>query len=189
MAPGKYFSIFILILLLPQQGHSREWRLDSLLKDFHFEASFGQSLLFISDEHSQSLLNSDNIVVPTSSWLFFTEMRTNKKCRYPLFFNLPTESKQRYVNGTWEYKKASPTMGTGIEFRLFQIKVSANTKIEGEIGPLATLVLDGKQSFVVPLVAGRLRVARGENFIMYMGFSYTFGLNTMGLLYGTGSNF
>jgi len=38
-------------------------------------------------------------------------------------------------------------------------------------------------------MAARLRIMRGENFVMYIGTSYSFGINTWGVLYGTGTVF
>ena len=164
-------------------------QIDSLKKNFHFELSFGQSLLFISNSKLIDIHNQSNLVVPTSSMLFFAEMRSDKKLRIPIFFNLPTESKSFLVNGQLVYEKASPTLGTGAEFKLFQIKLDAKSKIEAEVGPLLSVVLDGSNSMFVPIIAGRVKIMRGENFIIYIGGSYTFGVNTLGMFYGTGSVF
>ena len=81
------------------------------------------------------------------------------------------------------------SLGSGLQFKLFQIKIDSKSKIECEAGPLASVVLDGKNSLVVPIIAGRVKIMRGENFIMYIGGSYTFGINTIGMFYGTGSGF
>ncbi len=121
--------------------------------------------------------------------LFFSEFRTNRNLRIPVFFNLPTEAKPFLVNGLLVYEKASPSIGSGLEFKLFEIKIDARSKIEAEVGPLAAVILDGRKSQVAPLIAGRIKIMRGENFIMYIGGSYTFGVNTLGMLYGTGSVF
>jgi hypothetical protein len=164
--------------------------LDSLRKKIpHFELSFGQSLLFISNSDLINLRNTKNVVLPTSAMLFFAEFRSDKKIRIPIFFNLPTEAKPFLVNGQLILEKASPTLGSGLEFRLFQIKIDSKSKIEGEAGPLVTMILDGQKSQAVPLLAGRIKIMRGENFIMYIGGSYTFGVNTLGMFYGTGSVF
>ncbi len=177
------------LLLTLWVNNARAIQLDTLRKNIHFEVSFGQSLLFISNSTLVNVHNDKNIVLPTASFLFFTELRTNKKVRIPVFFNLPTESKQFIVNGQPVYEKASPTLGTGLEFKLFQIKIDARSKIECEVGPLASVILDNKNSTLVPIIAGRFKIMRGENFLMYIGGSYTFGVNTLGMFYGTGSVF
>lgn len=181
-----YLSISLVIFSIGKTG---ALNLDSLRNKMHFELSFGQSLLFISNSDLVNLHNSSNIVLPTSSLLFFTELRPYKKIRIPVFFNLPTEAKPFLANGQLVYEKASPTLGSGAEFKLFEIKIDSKSKIETEIGPLVTVILDGHKSQMVPLIAGRIKILRGENFIMYVGGSYTFGVNTLGMFYGTGSVF
>ena len=189
-------SIFILRVLLISTSlvmnssiKVNAMNLDSLRNKMHFELSFGQSPLFISNSDLVNLHNSSNIVLPTSSLLFFAELRPYKKIRIPVFFNLPTEAKPFLANGQLVYEKASPTLGSGAEFKLFEIKIDSKSKIETEIGPLLTVILDGHKSQMVPLIAGRIKILRGENFIMYVGASYTFGVNTLGMFYGTGSVF
>jgi hypothetical protein len=72
----------------------------------------------------------------------------------------------------------------------FQIKLDEKSKMEFEIGPLASFLFDTKNSIrVAPIIAGRIKILRGENFIMYIGTSYSFGINALGLLYGTGTSF
>jgi hypothetical protein len=63
-----------------------------------------------------------------------------------------------------------PWIGNELEFRLFQVKIDSKSKIEGEAGPLVTVVLDGHSSQAVPLLAGRIKIMRGENFIMWSVF-------------------
>jgi hypothetical protein len=59
-----------------------------------------------------------------------------------------------------------------------------------EAGPLISCLIDTKKSVrFAPILAARIKILRGENFIMYLGTSYSIGINAMGLLYGTGSAF
>ena len=162
---------------------------DSCVARLHFEVSFGQSVLFISNSDIVNLHNTRNIVLPTSSLLLFTELRTDRKVRIPFFFNLPTESKSFLVNNQLINEKASPTLGSGVQVKLFGLNLYDKARIEGEAGALAGVVLDGRHSAVAPLLAARLKILRGDYFVLYLGTTYTFGLNTMGLLYGTGSIF
>lgn len=163
---------------------------DTLKKNSHFELSFGQSLLFISSSKQVDLRNESAVVVPTNSILFFIELRPQKTIRIPVFFNLPTETKQFLVNGQLINERASPTFGGGTVFRLFKIKIDEHSKLDFEIGPLASFIFDKNNVIkVAPVVAGRLRIMRGENFVMYVGGSYSFGIDALGLLYGTGTIF
>jgi len=156
----------------------------------HFEVSFGQSLLFISSDKQNSLRSELSVIVPTSAILFFVEFRPKKIIRVPVFFNLPTETKQYLVNGQIINERASPTFGSGFEFRLFQIKIDERSKLDFEIGPLASFIFDKNNVIkIAPLVAGRFRLMRGENFVMYLGGSYSLGINALGILYGTGTIF
>jgi len=164
---------------------------DTLNSKSSFEVSFGQSLLFFSNSDLVNIRDKTNLVMPTSSMLFFAEFRCNKAIRIPTFFNLPTETKQ-FVDPLTKatvYEKPSPSIGTGLEYKLLQIKIDSKTKIEFEAGPLAAFILDKKNFTVSPLIAGRVKIIRGENFVMYMGCSYTLGINVVGMLYGTGSAF
>lgn len=156
----------------------------------HFELSFGQSLLFISSNKQASLRDQSSVIVPTNAVLFFIELRPKKIIRIPVFFNLPTETKQYLVNGQIINERASPTFGAGVEFRLFKIKIDERSRLDFEIGPLASFIFDKNNVIkIAPLVAGRLRVMRGENFVMYLGGSYSLGINALGVLYGTGTVF
>ena len=119
----------------------------------------------------------------------------NKRCiednciKHPNF-NLPTETKQFLINNLLVNERANPSFGFGIEYNFFQIKLDSKSKLEFEIGPLATFVLDKNNTIrVLPTLAGRLRIMRGEDFVMYIGTSYSVGINSWGLLYGTGTVF
>jgi hypothetical protein len=96
--------------------------------------------------------------------------------RIPVFFNLAKESKQFLVNGVLTNEKASPTLGSGVMFRAFQVRIDKKSKIEFEAGPLVSFLFDNKKSIrFAPILAARFRVMRGENFIMYIGASYSLG--------------
>lgn len=185
----KYF-IFSLISVFFFTAAFSQTAADSIKKKSHFELSFGQSLLFISSSKQINLRNESAVVVPTNSILFFIELRPEKLIRIPVFFNLPTETKQFLVNGQLINERASPTFGAGFEFRLFKIKIDEKSKLDFEIGPLASFIFDKNNVIkVAPVVAGRLRVMRGEHFVMYLGGSYSLGIDALGVLYGTGTVF
>lgn len=186
----KKIIFLILISFILQINTVQAQKLDSLAKKLHFELSFGQSLLFISSSKQINLRNESAVIVPTNSILFFIELRPTKIVRFPTFFNLPTETKQFLVNGQLINERASPTFGAGVEFRLFQIKIDERSKLDFEIGPLASFIFDKNNVVkVAPIVAGRIRIMRGENFVMYFGGSYSFGIDALGILYGTGTIF
>jgi len=156
----------------------------------HFEISFGQSLLFISDANLNSIQNHASVIVPTSAYLFFIEFRPEKTLKIPVFLNIPTESKQYIINGQLVNKRASPTFGAGLEFNILKRNIDSRSTVNFEIGPLASFIFNTKNDIrMVPIIAGRLRLKRGENFVMYAGCSYSFGINALGLLYGTGTIF
>jgi len=152
--------------------------------------SFGQALLFISNSQQANILIKSDMVVPTNTYLFFAEFRPQKKLRVPVFFNLSTESKQFIINGNLVNEKAPNTFGTGLMLTLFHIKIDSISRLEFEAGPLPSLIFNTKKPMMVaPIIAGRFRIIRGENFVMYLGLSYTIGINTLGMLYGTGTVF
>ena len=162
---------------------------DSLFRKGVFELSFGQSLLFISNSKQINIRNQAAIVIPTSAMLFFVELRPLKRMRVPVFFNLPTESKQFLVAGQIVNERASPTFGTGLEFKCFGVKVAAGSMIELEAGPLFSFLMDTKNAVrFAPIGAARVRLIR-NNFVMYVGTSYSYGINSWGILYGTGTVF
>jgi hypothetical protein len=163
---------------------------DSTKKNNRFELSFGQNLLFISSSKQIDIQNEVAIVVPTSSVLFFSEFRPQKTLRIPVFLNIATESKQFIVNGELVNEKANPTFGAGLTFRIAQLKFDDKSKVELETGPLASFIIHDKNKLrVVPILAARIKICRGENFVMYLGCNYSFGINTFGVLYGTGTVF
>ena len=183
----KLLAFFIGIFLVVNL-HSQDTA--STKRKKHFELSFGQSLLFISEAKSTSALTKNDVVLPTSSILFLAEFRPQKFIRIPLFFNLATESKQFIINGQLVNERASPTIGTGAIFKLFKIKIDDKSRIEFETGPLVSCLFDKHGAIrIAPVIAGRIKILRGENFVMYLGTSYSFGINALGLLYGTGTSF
>ncbi len=179
-----------IVLLTLLSFDARAQKSDSTKNDDLFEISFGQTLLFFSESQLIDLHNNEAIVIPTSSILFFLEFRPQKKMRLPLFFNLPTSSKQFVVNNQLVNERASPTVGAGVQFKCFHININSKSKLEFEMGPLASVLFTTKnEARFAPILAGRIMLKRGEDFIMYLGSSYSFGTNTWGLLYGTGTVF
>lgn len=163
---------------------------DSLKKHTKFELSFGQNLLFISNSQQVNIRQQSAIVVPTNSVLFFAEFRPQKIVRIPVFLNIATESKQFIVDGQIVSEKASPTFGSGITFKLLQLNIDVKSKLELEMGPLCSFIFDNKNNIrTAPILAARIKICRGENFVMYIGGNYSFGVNVFGILYGTGTVF
>ena len=189
--PMKINLSFVFYLVLSLMGAVLcSGQNDSIAKKQHFELSFGHSLLFVSESKQTDIRNESAVVLPTSAILFFVEFRPDKKLRIPTFFALPTEPKQFLVNGTLVNERASPTLGLGPAFKLFQIPIDDRSRIEFEVAPIISLLFSTEQKMKsAPILAARLRFRRGENFVMYLGASYSFGVNAMGLLYGTGSIF
>ena len=182
---------FLLSAVDGRAQSSEKNRSDSLALHTLFELSFGQNLLFISSDKQNSIQKNRDLVVPTSAILFFAEFRPERKWKVPVFFNLPTESKQFIQpDGSLKNERASPSFGSGLQFRLFQFWIKDKIRMEMEAGPLLSLITDFKNEFIpAPVVAGRLRIRSGDSFVMYLGGSYTPGLNAFGLFYGTGTNF
>jgi len=164
---------------------------DSIKHSPLFELSFGQNLLFISKSRQTTLLKNLDLVVPTTAVLFFAVFRPEKKWKLPVFFNLPTESTQfLQPDGTVRYQRSTPSFGSGIEFQLLKFDIREKIKFDMEAGPLLAFVTDFRKEFVpAPLIATRMRIRSDENFVMYLGGSYTIGLDAFGLFYGTGFNF
>ena len=180
----------LLLLLICTNFVSQASIRDSLFKNEHFELSFGQSLLFISNSKQIDLRKQEALVVPTNAILFFAELRPHKTMRIPIFFNLATETKQFIIDGLTVSERASPTIGTGLTFKVFEFKIDSTSKIEFEAGPLASLLFNKNDNLrIAPIIAGRFRIMRGDNFVMYAGVSYSLGINALGLLYGTGTIF
>lgn len=163
---------------------------DSTRKGDKFEISFGQNLLFISNSKQINIRQQAAIVIPTSALLFLVELRPKKTLRIPIFLNIATESKQYIVDGQLVYERASPTFGTGIIFRLIEYNLDKKSKIDFEIGPLGSVLIDRNNNLrFAPVIASRFKICRGENFVMYFGVNYSIGINAFGILYGTGTNF
>ena len=75
-----------LMLLMSMSLISRASFLDSLIKKQHFEFSFGQSLLFISNSKQVNIKNQAAVIIPTNAILFFAEFRPQKKIEDTGFF-------------------------------------------------------------------------------------------------------
>ncbi|MCU0433462.1 MAG: hypothetical protein MUC87_08420 [Bacteroidia bacterium] len=152
-----------------------------------FELSFGSSVLFIAGDKQNTIFQQGGVVVPTSALLFFAEFRPLKRMRIPVFFNLPTETKQFLVNGVIVNQKANITFGTGLEFKIAQFKISDQTRVDLEVGPLASCIVGSNWNFrFAPIATGRMRIVKNDSFAMYFGTSYSVGINVWGLIYGTG---
>lgn len=163
---------------------------DSTKNGNHFELSFGQSMLFVSQSQLYNIRNKEKLIIPTNAILFFSEINPRNKVSFPIFLNIATETKQFQINDTIYSEKASPTLGFGITYKPFQINISNETKIDFEIGPSASIVFDKLNNIrVAPIIAARFRITRGKYFSMYFGSSYSIGIGAFGILYGTGSLF
>ncbi len=160
-----------------------------------FELSFGSTMMFISNSDIEKIKNAAKLTIPTNTLLFFAEFRPQHKFRIPVFLNIPTESKQFIVedsNGrqTLVNEKASITLGTGFQYKPIEWTLYGDTKLEFEAGPLISFGFDNdKKLFYAPVLAGRLMVKKGNDFVMYFGGSYAFGVNSIGILHGTGTVF
>jgi hypothetical protein len=153
----------------------------------NFELSFGQSTLFISNDRLTNIKNDFNVVIPTNSMLFFAEFRPFKRIKIPIVFNLPTESKQFIIDGKLVSEKASPTLASGAEFKLFDFKIPFDAQVEMDIGTLGSVIFrENGQLALAPLITNRIRIIKNKSFIMYLGASYSAGVNTWGMFYGTG---
>ncbi len=152
-----------------------------------FELSFGQSTLFISNDQAAAIKTDFNVVIPTNSMVFFSEFRPFKRIKIPVVFNLPTESKQFVIDGKLVSEKASPTLATGAEFKLFNFKIPYDAEVEMDIGTLGSVIFRSNyQLAFAPLITNRVRIIKDKNFVMYLGGSYSVGVNTWGMFYGTG---
>lgn len=153
----------------------------------YFELSLGQTLLFISDSKLEEIKNNSAVIVPTSARLFFAEFRPTKIMKVPVFFNLPTQTKQFIVDGKLVSERASPTFGTGLQFRIFKFSIGVKSAIELEMGPLASFLLSEHDVLrFAPVGAGRFRFVKNEDFVIYFGSSYSLGINSLGVLFGIG---
>ena len=160
------------------------------MKKNHFELSFGQNLLFISNTQQTTFLKNESVVLPTNAILFFSEFRPTKAMRIPVFLNIATESKQFLIDGELVNEKAAPTFGTGLTFKAFGYQFEKETSIELELGPLMSCVVNKKNDLrIAPVLASRLKICRGSNFVMYLGVNYSFGIDAFGIMYGTGTIF
>ena len=154
---------------------------------FLFDRFFAVVFLGLSVATS---LSATDCFTSTSAILFFAEFRPKKTMRIPLFVNIATESKQYIIDGQLVNERASPTFGTGIVFRLLELNLDRKSKIELEVGPLASVLADQNNKIrFSPVLASRFKLCRGENFVMYFGVNYSVGINAFGILYGTGTNF
>ena len=152
-----------------------------------FELSFGQNILFIPYSKLVNIREDEALIVPTGSILLFSQLRPDHRLRIPLFCNIPTETKQFLVNGQLISERASTAFGTGLEWRVFRIILNEKSRVEFEAGPLMSVLFDkGNRVRYSPLVAGRFRLQQNTNFIMFIGTSYSFGINVNGLFFGTG---
>jgi hypothetical protein len=74
-----------------------------------------------------------------------------------------------------------------MEFRCFNIPIGKKSSVEFEAGPLASILLnDNNVLRFAPVVAGRFRFIKNKDFVIYVGSSYSIGIDAMGLLFGTG---
>ncbi|MCT4582669.1 MAG: hypothetical protein N4A35_14725 [Flavobacteriales bacterium] len=179
----KGFSPFFFFLITATSLWGQEQ--DSIADNF--ELSFGQSTLFISNDQAAAIKNDFNVVIPTNSMLFFSEFRPFKTIKIPVVFNLPTESKQFVIDGKLVSEKASPTLASGVEFKLFDFKIPYNAQVEMDLGTLGSVIFRSNYKLAfAPLITNRIRIIKDKNFIMYLGGSYSVGVNTWGMFYGTG---
>ena len=176
-------TVILILISIPGRSQTEVDTTDQPL----FELSFGQSILFISESKIIDVRNEAAVVLPTSSFLFFAELRPLKTLRIPFYLNLPTETKQFLIDGVLINEKAKPSFGAGVEFKIFGFAINQKTNFELEAGPLVNVLISQNERVVIsPVSAVRLRLVKANDFVMYLGSSYSLGINSFGLLYGTG---
>ncbi|NQY10060.1 MAG: hypothetical protein HRT71_11195 [Flavobacteriales bacterium] len=107
--------------------------------------------------------------------------------RFPFYFNLPTETKQFLLNGVLINEKARPSFGAGVEFKIIGFDIAKETEFELEAGSLINvLITENEKVLFAPVAALRLRLVKDRDFAMYLASYYSLGINSFGLLYGTG---
>lgn len=183
----KHYLLFILFSTIGLHVRAQDsTRLDTT-KNKLLELSFGQSLLFISEGKAIELHREEAIVIPTSSVLFFVEFRPLKKIRLPVYANIPTESKQFIADSILINEKVNPDFGFGVQVKVLNLAIDNTTKIEFETGVLANFIFPKKSNVrLSPVLAGRFRFIKQDNFVMYIGPTYAIGIQTWGLIFGTG---
>jgi hypothetical protein len=184
-----FFFLFVFAMSSLQAQSTTETGKDTTKKRNKqlFEMSFGQSKLFISSSKDSIINARESIVVPTNAILFFAEFRPQKRLRIPVFLSLATGPKQHIVDGILISERASPTIGTGVVCKAFRYNFGEKSALEFEAGPCASFLFEKAGKIrVAPVVAGRFRFLKREDFIMYIGSSYSLGINAFGLFYGTG---
>lgn len=153
----------------------------------YFELSLGHTLLFISSSKLEEIRTKEAVIVPTNAILIFAEFLPDRRVRIPLFVNIPTQTKQFIVNNQLVSERASPTLGVGIEFKCFGLPIGKKGTVEFEAGPLASFLLSENNVIrFAPILAGRLRFIKNKDFVLYMGSSYSIGIDAVGILFGTG---
>ena len=180
-------NLFLLLVFIFISQNIFAQTQDTTSQKRRFELSFGSNILFITQSKLINYREDEALIIPTNSVLFFGELRPDHRMRIPLFFNLPIETKQFLVNNQLISERASPALGAGLQFRLFNIDIDEKSKIEFEVGPLVSLLFDKNSNpRVSPLVAGRFRLQQNDHFVMFIGTSFNFGINIYGLFFGTG---
>ncbi|MBN8703700.1 MAG: hypothetical protein J0M08_11590 [Bacteroidetes bacterium] len=183
----KIIAFFLLFTVTIIANSANSEATQDSTKEKYFEISFGQSILFISNSKVLDLKKNESVVLPTNAILFFVELRPYKKLRIPIFLNLATETKQFLINNTIVNERASPTLGTGIQYRIFNYPLGKKNRVELELGPVCSFLFDSNDNFrLAPIIAGRIRLLKKEDFVLYFGNSYSIGINAFGILFGTG---
>ena len=100
----KRLNIFLTVIfgsfIFKTQAFQIKNAVDSTKKSTaYFELSFGQSLLFISENKLAETKTNTALVIPTSSFLFLLEFRPERRLKIPVFLNSPTENRQFLVDG------------------------------------------------------------------------------------------
>jgi len=193
--PASFFCALIFLCATHNHMAAREGLTGDSIADTvkvkphvkYFELSLGHSLLFISNSKLDAIRSKAAVIVPTNAILLFAEFMPLRRVRIPLFVNIPTETKQFIVDNQLVSERASPTFGTGLEIKCFEIPVGEKGQVELEIGPLASFLLSENNVVkFAPIVAGRIRFIKNKDFVLYMGSSYSIGINAVGILFGTG---
>jgi hypothetical protein len=188
---SKYTLVLLLLTLFLSKSNAQDTLKnvnDSSQKEKrYFELSLGHTLLFISENKLSDIRKQASVVLPTNAWLFFVEFRPIKKLRIPVFLNVPSGTKQFLVDSQIVYERASPTFGTGLEFRVLKLPIGKKSHVELELGPLASFLISEKNELkFAPVGAGRFRFVKNKDFVIYFGSSYSIGIDAFGLLFGTG---
>jgi len=161
-----------------------------LLDNPRFEFSFGSSQLYLFDDMENASSAESRSVLPAGAALLMAEYIYSENMHALFSFHLPTSTRKQVVDGKVEEDYVAPYLGVGPLWVPYVADFRTYARFSIQTSLLCGPVLRGGLDILPAAVLGsRFHLVSKNGTALYLGGSWTVGVQAFALVYGVGQRF